>query len=78
MEEEQAFRRSNLNDAFNWGHIKSKMHIGNSNEITYYAVLFRNLRLRRAHSWILNLQVSPEVARGKEGVFRGSTLLMIP
>lgn len=66
LDEEQAFR---VNQEFGWGRIKSEMHIRNANGISYcvenvvggisyYAVLFRNLRRRReVRAGYLNLQV---------------------
>lgn len=55
VDEEQPFR---VNQEFSWGHIKSKMHIRNASGISYYVVLFRNLRLRReVRAGYLNLQV---------------------
>lgn len=58
-----------MNQEFGWGRIKSEMHIRNANGISYcvenvvggisyYAVLFRNLRRRReVRAGYLNLQV---------------------
>ena len=58
LDKEQAFR---VNLEFSWGPSKSKMHMSNANGIfyyvgnrvvgiSYYVVLFRNLRLRRERS----------------------------
>lgn len=54
-EDEQAFRVTQEHD---WGHIKSKLHVRNSNGIIYYVVLFRNLRLKgEVRAEYLNLKV---------------------
>lgn len=47
-----------VDQEFNWGHFNSKMHIRNSNGITYFVVLFRNVRLSgEVRAGYLNFQV---------------------
>lgn len=47
-----------VDQEFNWGRFNSKMRIRNSNGITYFVILFRNLRLsEEVRARYLNFQV---------------------